>query len=1030
LVGIISAYSFVHKFSGLCFENSFRFTFTSTSSALHPVVADVLILPTRQVFKHKRIIQKMKKTIENIAGIVLSLLNDKSKLKLQLIVLSLVIFSSVNAQENTLIEVSGNVTDGETHNPLPGVSVGVKGTVAGTITNDSGYFALRTRLKFPLTLTFSYIGFQTQEFEVKSTDSKLNIELLTQTQLGTEVVVTASRVSENILKSPVAIEKLDVRAIREAAAPGFYDALENVKGVQMLTSSLTFKVPNTRGFNVPNNFRFLQLVDGVDMQAATLGVPLGNAIGATELDIEAVEITPGAASALYGMNAINGIANLQTKSPFKYQGLSIYQKVGVNHVDSKDRDPSLLTETAIRYAKAFKDRFAFKLNFSTLKGTDWVANGLVDQNPQLLASANPRFPELSGENNPAIDQWSRYGDDRQARQSIAVQYKGKTETFNVSRTGYLEKDLTYSDVRNLKFDGGLFYRLNEKLEASYSYRYGIMDGIFQRGNRVQLKDVTVQNHKFELKSSDLLFRVYALKENTGHSYNLNPVAYNLDLVNATNAVWGSRFKNELQKQLDNNVDLATAMKVSRAVADQGRYEPGTARFDSLKRVIVNSNNWDIASVTPGGAPSGGGALWQYSNTYHADFQYNFSKIKWANILVGADYRLFEVIPDGNTFVDFSRPLAERTVADKDGSFGKKQLYRKYGAFGQVTKLFFDEKLKLSVSARVDRNPEFSTKFNPRVAVVYTAAKRHNFRASYQNGYRFPALFEALSFLNNASVRRVGGLARVNEGIGFLENSYTLASLDQFTAAVNADVSAGMTRNDAALKNRNVLKVANLPLMEPESINSFEVGYKSVLLNNKLILDFDAYHNLYQGFLGQVEVSVPSSGQVGSDAAVLDMLTRAKQNRYRVFTNAKNDYSSYGSSLGVTYNFYKRFAIAGNLNYNKLSKNPNPDIFLTSFNTAKWITNISFSNREVIKNVGFNIVWKWQDNIFWESTLANGEVPAYSTIDAQITVKAPKLKSNIKIGGTNILNQRYYQFAAGPTIGALYYVAVTVDGLLK
>ena len=252
----------------------------------------------------------MKKTIENIDGIVLSLRNSKSKLKLQLIVLLLVGFYSVHAQENTLIEVAGKVTEQESHQPLTGVSVGIKGTVTGTITNDSGYFALRTRLKFPFTLTFSSVGFQTQEFEIRAIQSKLNIALATQTVLGREVVVSASRVSESRLKSPVAIEKLDIRAIKEAAAPSFYDALENVKGVQMTTSSLTFKVPNTRGFNIPNNFRFMQLVDGVDMQAATLGVPLGNAIGPTELDIASVEITPGAASALYGMNAINGIANL------------------------------------------------------------------------------------------------------------------------------------------------------------------------------------------------------------------------------------------------------------------------------------------------------------------------------------------------------------------------------------------------------------------------------------------------------------------------------------------------------------------------------------------------------------------------------------------------------------------------------------------------------------------------------------------------------------------------------------------------
>ena len=933
--------------------------------------------------------------------------------------------------EATLIEVSGQVLDGEKRQPLPDVSVQIKGTVAGTITNRTGAFTLRTKSKLPFTLLFSSVGFLPQEFEVTSLDSKLQIALATQTVLGSAVVVTASRLPESILKSPVAIEKLDIRSIKEAAAPSFYDALENVKGVQMLTSSLTFKVPNTRGFNVPNNFRFLQLVDGVDMQAATLGVPLGNAIGATELDIESVELTPGAASALYGMNAINGIANLQTKSPFKYQGLSVYQKVGVNHVDGIDRDPSVLTETALRYAKAFNNRFAFKINFSTLKGTDWVANGLVDQNPQNLNTANPRFPELSGENNPAQDQWSRYGDDRQARQAITVKYKGVNETFNVARTGYLEKDLVYPDVRNLKLDGGLFYKVNEKLELSYSYRYGTMDGVFQRGNRIQLKDVTVQNHKLELHSPDLLVRAYVLKENTGKSYNLNPLAYSLDLSHASNAVWGARFKTELQSQLDNNVELATAMKLARAAADAGRAEPGTPGFAALKDVIVNSNNWDVRSASlPDGAPNGGAAVWQYSNTYHGDFQYNFSRIKWANVLVGADYRLYEVIPDGNTFVDLSRPLAERTKADKDGEFGRNQYYSKYGAFAQVTKLFFDEKLKVSASARLDHNPEFSPKFNPRIAAVYTAAQKHNIRASYQNGYRFPALFEALSFLNNASVRRVGGLARVNEGIGFLENSYTLTSLDQLTAAVNADVRTGMSAGDAALKNRALLQVANLPVMRPESINSFEVGYKSVVVDNRLILDFDAYYNLYEGFLGQVEVSVPTSGPVGSDAAVQDMTVRAKQNRYRVYTNAKNTYKSYGSSLGVTYNFYKKFSLSGNANYNKLSKNPAPDIFLTGFNTPAWVANLSFSNREVVKNVGFNVVWRWQDEVFWESTLANGKVPSYSTFDAQVNVRVPKYKTTVKVGGSNILNKRYVQFAAGPTIGGLYYATITLDGLLN
>lgn len=309
--------------------------------------------------------------------------------------------------------------------------------------------------------------------------------MVTQTVLGKEVVITASRVEESILKSPIAIEKLDIRAIKDSPAPNFYDALENVKGVQMTTSSLTFKVPNTRGFNIPNDFRFMQLVDGVDMQAATLGVPLGNAIGPTELDIASVEITPGAASALYGMNAINGMANLITKSPFLHQGLSVYQKTGVNHVDGIDHDPSVLTETAIRFAKAFNNKWAFKLNGSYMRGTDWRSNTATDQNPNNLNTANPTFPELNGADNPAYDAWNKYGDENNNAITLSgVQYQGKNQAFLVRRTGYWERDVVNSTVDNLKFDAALHYRLNDNAELSYGYRIGKMDGVFQRGNKV------------------------------------------------------------------------------------------------------------------------------------------------------------------------------------------------------------------------------------------------------------------------------------------------------------------------------------------------------------------------------------------------------------------------------------------------------------------------------------------------------------------------------------------------------------------
>ena len=953
-------------------------------------------------------------------------------------IISLLLFSTNDTQaQDDLVLLSGRVNDSDTHQPIPGAGVLIKNTVVGTIADERGEFVLKTKVKFPFILVFQIIGYTPKEIAIQRAGEKIAISLNTQSILGKEVVVTASRIEEDILKSPVAIEKLSLRVLKETPAPSFYDALENVKGVQMLTSSLTFKVPNTRGFNTPNNFRFMQLVDGIDMQAATLGVPLGNAIGPTELDIESIEITPGAASALYGMNAINGLANLQTKSPFQYQGVSIYQKTGINHVNDEStpgsyRKPSVLTESAVRIAKAFGNRFAFKLNASYLQGTDWLANTQTDQNPQNLPGANPQFPTLSGADNPAADLWNRYGDDRSSRSAIAIQYGGKTQTFNVSRTGYYEKDLVNPTVRNLKFDGSLHYKVNERIELVYGYRYGLLDGIFQRGNKIQLNGVTVQNHKIELRTADFTLRGYTLIENTGNSYNLNPLAYNLDLNNGTNAEWATKFQKELQTQVNSGTALALAMKLARTVADAGRVEPGTVGFGALKNTITSINNWDIGSVVNGAPATGGAALWQRSHTYHVDGLLNLKKyITFADVLIGVDYRRYEVIPDGNNFVDFSKPIDQRTTAG-----GENQIYTKYGAFVSATKLFFQDKLKVATSLRVDDNPEFSPKINPRAALVYTIAQKHNIRFTYQNGYRFPSLFEALSFVNNAGVRRVGSLPRVNNGLGFLENSYTLLSLDKFNFAVNSDVATGLTRQEAALQNRSTLAVAALQPEQPEHINSFEVGYKSVLANNRLAVDADAYYNSYRGFLGQVEVAVPLSGAVGTNEAVLAMLTRANQVRYRVYTNAKNTYHSYGATMGLTYNFYRKYVLSSNANYNSIVSNETSDLFVTGFNTPKYVTNLSIGNREIgrsgfAKNMSFNVVWHWQGSFLWQSPLADGIVPAYQTVDAQVSYRwsrsvdtQPRL--NLKLGASNLFNHHYTQYAAGPTIGALYYMALTWD----
>lgn len=957
------------------------------------------------------------------------------------------------AQLNGSFILSGRVVS-EEQGGIAAASILVKGTATGTVADSTGRFSLVVNQKIPFTLVISSVGFSPQEIEIKNTSSRPTIQLTTQTFLANAVVVTASRTSEKILKSPVSIEKLDIRALKETPAASFYDALGNVKGVQLTTSSITFKVPNTRGFNIPNNFRFMQLVDGIDMQAATLGVPLGNAIGPTELDVQSIEITPGAASALYGMNAINGLANLITKNPFKNQGLSFFQRTGINHADGTDHEPALLTETAIRYAKAFNDKFAFKINAGYLQAIDWISNSRFDQNPNSKNTANPAYPALNGANNIAFDGWNKYGDDAlQLSNTVSVTGLNidgvANRTLTVARTGYWENELVDPKVDNLKADLALHFKINPRTEISYSYRIGKMDGVFQRGNKVKLDNVIVQNHQVELKGTNYVVKAYISKENTGDSYNVKPLADNLDLYTGGSAsVWGAKYKTALNAYAVANggaltsSNLAAATAYARQQADASRAVPGTQRFNSIRDSIRKINNWDIKSSTIPDAPvTGGAALIQKSNIYHVEGQWDLSKqVKYFNLLVGADARVYELIPDGNNFVDFTRSIAERNTPLKDGSFGSNTYYKKFGAFFQVTKTFFNEKLKLWGSLRSDYNPEFEVKFTPRLAAVYTLNEKHTIRFTYQQGYRFPALFEALSYVNNGRVKRVGILPVINEGLGFRENSYTQPSV----AAFNAAVRAAGNSDAAALANRNLLQVANLPDGRPEGINSYEAGYKSSLLNNKLFIDFDIYANIYDGFLGQVQVYVPKGETVGSDAAVIAMIDRNRdatvasggnaaskgQDRYRVYTNAKNKYTTYGSSLGATWNFYKTFTVSGNVNYNKIKGNNTPDLFVTGFNTPEWTTNLSFGNRAITKNIGFNVVWKWQDSFLWESPLVTGDVEAINNIDAQLTWRVPAAKSTFKFGGSNILNNRYIQYAGGPTIGALYYVSFTLEGLLN
>ena len=814
------------------------------------------------------------------------------------------------------------------------------------------------------------------------------------TVLLQDLVITASRMEEDISKSPVSIEKVSHSTIQQSPAPSFFDGFENTRGVQMITPSMGFRVINTRGFTNTTNVRFVQMVNGMDNQAPHLGTPIANALAPNDLDIEHVEIIPGVASALYGMNAINGLANFLTKDPFVHTGFSIQQKIGVNRVGSSFGSKPY-TETSFRWAKVFKSNLALKINGTFLSGTDWVANDETDLNPNANQSTG-----LTGADNPAIDPVNSYGNESSNRRTLSLNGKN----YVVARTGYFEREVVDYSLRNLKADGSLTYAFKPDVTLSYSYRFAELDNVYQRSNRFRLDNYRLQQHGLAFQTKSLQARAYLNMENTGESYNARSMAENIDRAYKTDDTWYSNYASAYNNAVAGGVSVANAHHQAREISDEGRPLPGTPEFDELINELRDVNDWNY-----------GAALRVRSSMFHAEAQLNLTESVLQNVgqktgielLAGLDHRTYIIVPDGNYFVN----------PEESGS---NILYGRTGGFIQASKNLFRERLRLGATLRADKNEYYPLKWNPRFTAVYSPFNTHNIRFSYQNGYRFPSVFEAFSNVNSGGVKRVGGLPVMSSGI--FENAYNRASIDAFQAAVNKDVNTnGLTRDQAIVSNQGLLKENEYSYVEPEHIRSFEVGYRGLLFAD-LQLDIDFYFNKYTNFIAQVEMNIPKTSD--PDSIPFYLYDRRKQDRYRMWTNSSTSAYNYGSSLGLKYTLLKNFQVTGNVTYSALQHKSSNDGLEDGFNTPKWITNLGLGNEKIFKSLGFMINYRWQSTYYWQSFLVNGNVPAYQAIDAQVSYTWDKF--HLKVGGTNIFNHYYNSYLGGPSVGGFYYTTVTLN----
>ena len=930
--------------------------------------------------------------------------------------------------------VSGQVVD-NTGEPLPGVNVIVKGTIVGTPTDSEGRFELNVRQDFPLTLQFSAVGFQPQELEVNASNATgIRITLEEQTIYGNDVVVSASRVEESILKSPVSIEKIDILDIQSTGSANFYDAIGSLKGVDFSTQSITFKSINTRGFAANGNTRFVQLIDGIDNQAPGLNFSVGNVVGISELDLESAELIPGAASALYGPNAINGILLLNSKSAFDYQGITVNVKTGVNQIDSEIEDPSLYQNYSIRFSQAFNNKFAFKLNASYLKATDFVAQDYRDQSDLLergaTSRADARIPRL-------YDGLNTYGDFTITVGAIAdnVIAGGGAQGAQIAAirtlfpdgiegaftpTGYQEHSFVDNTSESLKLGGALHYRLNDQYELVGQYNIGFGSTVYTANDRFVLDGFNIWTGKLELRNPNFFIRAYTTQEDAGDSYAANTLA---SLINQQLylPVYFQTFANARTQGA--TVDQAHA--AARATADAQQPSPDDPAFQNLAKTLRE---------TP--ISQGGAMFLDESDLYHAEGLYDFSSVidpATVQIQAGMNVRRYALQSKGTLF------------AYKDIASEEEFNIDEWGAFAQFSKQLMDGNLDLSASVRYDKNEYFDGQFSPRASAIFTVADDHNFRISYQKGFRIPTTQDQFIDLDVVSRRLVGSNPALVDRYRFESNPvYTGVAQARQLLAQNANMSTVLS----------VVEEFDFEDFQPEKISTYEVGYKT-LIGNKLFIDAYYYFSNYTDFIAEVTftqgipdglTNEPNASYTGTTAPGSDnwkqsVVTQQDPNNpntsfatqsYGFDINADGNVRSHGVAVTAEYSLFKGYSIGGNVSYNKLLDQDDliNQGFNASYNTPEWRYNVKLENRKITKNLGFSVNYRWQDAYLWESSIGTGIVDAFGSLDAQVSYRLSQLNSTIKVGGSNILNEQYTTSLANPTLGAIYYVSFTFDQLLK
>jgi TonB-linked SusC/RagA family outer membrane protein len=421
------------------------------------------------------------------------------KTLLPILGLLLLLCTQVYAQDRV---ITGTVIADDGSN-LPGVTVSLKGTNRGTITDSQGQYSITT--ESGAILVFSFIGFQTAEVSVSS-QTIINVTLKNDVSQLQEVVVTALGQERKRNELVYAAQQVNSEQITQTRQTNMANALAGkVAGLDIRSANTMGGSTNVviRGYkSITGNNQALFVIDGVPVSNATTntqaqqsgqaGVDWGNAAADINPDnIASINVLKGAAAtALYGSRAANGVIMITTKKGRKNSfDVTVNSGVTWGKID-KTTYATYQNEYGAGYGgdraagKFYLDGDLGSGNFPIVRFDDDASFGAkFDPSLQVyhwdaLDPFSPNFgktrPWVAAKNGPA----TFYETSHTSNQSVNVSGGGDNSTFKVGYTRSDEKGvLPNSSLKKNLFNFSGSYDLTKKLMVLASVNFTQMAGI-------------------------------------------------------------------------------------------------------------------------------------------------------------------------------------------------------------------------------------------------------------------------------------------------------------------------------------------------------------------------------------------------------------------------------------------------------------------------------------------------------------------------------------------------------------------------